>query len=207
MRTNVVVPIKDFGCAKQRLSGLLSERQRRWLARRLAERTLRFFARWFPWLHVLVVTPSAEVAELAGTLGVSVLREAGTDGLSAAVTQAAGWSIAHGFDSQLVIPADIGRLDADEIAALLRHPRPRPSVIVCAARDGGTNALLTTPPAAIPFAFGERSSEAHRKAAQRRGIPCTVLCFPHLSIDIDTTRDLSYLRGPARVVLVEPIAS
>lgn len=189
MKTNIVIPVKDFGCAKQRLGEVLSERRRHRLARRLCERTLEFFAGRFPERHVLVVTASRRVAAMARQFGATVLLEPTPAGLSVAAQRAADWSEAHGFDSQLLIPADIAQLDHGEISRLLEHPRSKASVIICPSGDAGTNALLTTPPSVIRFSFGERSSKAHRESAMRKGVACTVLSFRHLRFDLDTSDD------------------
>lgn len=198
MKTNIVVPIKDFRLAKQRLGGILGPARRERLARRLCERTLAFFRTRFPDYHLLVVTASPAVAELARRQGAAVLLESHAAGLSAAATAAATWSRRHGFDSQLVIPADIARLDVDEIRQLLEHPRANPSVILCPAVDAGTNAVLTTPPDVIAFSFGVRSSDAHRRAALRAKVPCSVLRLRWLGFDIDTSADLANVLTAAR---------
>ena len=193
MKTNIVIPVKDFGCAKERLSGVLSERRRLRLARRMCGRTLDFFASCFPERHVLVVTASQRVAAMARQFGATVLLEPTPAGLSVAAQRAADWSVAHGFDSQLLIPADIAKLDHGEISRLLEHPRSKASVIICPSGDAGTNALVTTPPDVIPFSFGECSSKAHRELAMRKGVACTVLNFRHLRFDLDTSDDVYQL--------------
>jgi len=60
----------------------------------------------------------------------------------------------------------------------------------CPASDGGTNALLTTPPDVVPFRFGIRSSRAHLAAALERSVPCALLQMEKLTFDLDTPDDL-----------------
>lgn len=193
LKTLIVIPVKDFASAKSRLRPVLGDRHRSQLARRLCERTLSFFQQHFPEYPLLVVTASAAIGELARGHGASVLRELRPAGLSGAAALAAHWSKKHGFDSQLLVPADIARLDADEFRTLLRQPRSAPSVLICPASDAGTNALLTTPPDVVPFCFGPNSSEAHQAAALKRSLPCELLQFDHMRFDLDTPEDLHSL--------------
>ncbi|WP_163577254.1 2-phospho-L-lactate guanylyltransferase [Halomonas faecis] len=189
----IVIPVKAFGLAKSRLGDTLSPDRRSALAQRLCQRTLSFFARHFPEHDRLVVTASAAIGRLAKHHGAMVLEEPAADGLSRAAGRAAEWARRRGYAAQLLIPADIVQLDAREIRRLLAAHQVRPYAVICPASDGGTNALLTSPPDALPFRFGPRSAEAHREAALRRGLDCRVLTLPHLRFDLDTPTDLDTL--------------
>ncbi|MFG6178599.1 2-phospho-L-lactate guanylyltransferase [Halomonas sp. THAF12] len=189
----IVIPVKDFGEAKSRLAGVLPAGRRAALARRLCERTLRFCRRRLPDHDLLVVTASTAIAALARRHGARVLEEPRAAGLCAAARRAAAWSRRHGYTAQLLIPADIARLDEGEIRHLLAARPAGAGVVICPASDGGTNALLTSPPDALPFRFGERSSEAHRESARRLGLPCRVIELEHLRFDLDTPDDLGAL--------------
>lgn len=191
---NIVLPIKDPTHAKERLAPLLSPEQRRELALLLIEQTLAFFASLAPVAHRLVVTDSEWVAECAKQQGFAVLRETSADGETAAVERATRWSVEHGFRSQLVIPGDMAELDADDILRLLAQERPDPSVILCpASGDDGTNAILTTPPDAISFRFGDRSFPDYMAQARRKGMACSVLRLESLVLDLDTPDDVRVL--------------
>jgi 2-phospho-L-lactate guanylyltransferase len=188
---NIVVPVKDPTGAKERLSGLLSPEQRRDLALILYEGVLALLAETAEAAHRLVITDSDEMAARARKAGAAVLREERAAGETAAVEQAAAWSVAHGFESQLVIPGDLAAPDRDEFKFLLRYPRSHPSVLLCpAVGDDGTNAILTTPPNVIPFRFGARSFPDYRRAAEARGIRCDVLRLKSLVLDLDTPDDV-----------------
>ncbi len=205
MKTCIVIPMKDPRQSKQRLSGVLDSQQRQTLALTLFRQTLRFLNRHFTGTPVLVVTASERVAEIARSYGAEVQMEQPpsrsqgeplcgpdlrTEGLNGAAALAAEWSVRRGFDSQLLLPADIAELSEAEIRRLLEHPREVPSVLICPADDGGTNALLTTPPNVIPFQFGPRSSRAHLAAALKRSIPAALLRLEKLTFDLDTPEDL-----------------
>ncbi|MEZ5666681.1 MAG: hypothetical protein R3F55_04445 [Alphaproteobacteria bacterium] len=60
--------------------------------------------------------------------GAAFLRPAG-EGETTAVERAAAWSIARGYAAQLVIPADMARLDRADVRTLVEAPRLAPSLI------------------------------------------------------------------------------
>lgn len=194
----IVIPVKGFDEAKSRLGCLFTPDRRATLARRLCERTLRFFRRHMPEYDLLVVTSSSLIADLAKQHGAQALLEPVAEGLSAAAERAADWSRLHGYDAQLLIPADIAHLDESEIRTLLATYSGSPSVVLCPADDGGTNALLTSPPGAIPFQFGKHSAAAHEEAAMQQGIPCQTIELTHLRFDLDTPADLDTLDSMVR---------
>ncbi|WP_299313577.1 2-phospho-L-lactate guanylyltransferase [uncultured Halomonas sp.] len=189
----IVIPVKTFHLAKSRLGRRLSPDRRSALARRLCERTLRFLARNFPDHDRLVVTASPAIARLARRHGAEVLKEPAAEGLSVAAQRAADWARRRGYPAQLLLPADIVQLDAEEIHRLLATRAGHPGIALCPASDGGTNALLTSPPDVLTFRFGPASAAAHREEARRRGLPCRVLAMDHLSFDLDTPKDLNTL--------------
>lgn len=189
MSINIVIPVKDSCRSKSRLMPILGEAQRTKFARYLCLRTIEFFQREFPMYHLSVVTPSIVMAEIAIKQGVSPIMEPEEAGLSVAATIASKWSIQHGFSAQVIIPSDISELSSDEIKTLLNEVRCTPFITICPAADGGTHALMTSPPDAIEFAFGYASCIRHLMLAKHYGIPFKVLWLPKLSIDIDTPED------------------
>jgi 2-phospho-L-lactate guanylyltransferase len=189
-RLAIVVPAKDPMTAKSRLKPLLSDVERRSLATTLFGRTLGFFRAEFPDLPVVVVTDSETVAREARGAGATVLRDEGV-GLTAAVRQATAWVVSAGFEAQLIVPADIGALQRDEFVTLFEQPRVAPSVtIVPSADEGGTNALLSAPPDAIPLWYGEGSFARHVREAESRGIAVRIMRLPGLALDLDTPDDV-----------------
>ncbi|MEH6576508.1 MAG: 2-phospho-L-lactate guanylyltransferase [Amphritea sp.] len=206
MNTCIVIPMKDPRQSKQRLSAVLDSSHREDLALSLFKETLDFLRRHFPDYPVLVVTSSACIQEIAAGFDAHVLMQTQPDGLNGAANLAAQWCCSQGFDTQLLIPADIAVLDEQEIEILLSHRRSTPSVVICPSSDDGTNALMTSPPDVVPFCFGIRSSRAHLAAALARGVHCTQLQLKNLAFDVDNPDDLEHLaslpnRVPAQEVL------
>jgi len=67
---------------------------------------------------------------------------------------------------------------------------------ICPAiRDGGTNALVCSPPDAMPFQFGSDSARKHLEEAAVRGMPNARLRMHAFFRDIDTPDDLVWLAG------------
>jgi 2-phospho-L-lactate guanylyltransferase len=66
---------------------------------------------------------------------------------------------------------------------------------VAAAPDGGTNALVLTPPTVIPFLYGPDSADRHIAAAGDRGVVSQRLDLPAFARDIDTPDDVQWLVG------------
>lgn len=204
MKTNIVIPMKAPNISKTRLGPFFTSVQRQRLALKMFESTLVFFCQHFPNYHVLVVTSSAIILRIAQKHGATVLLEH-LPGLNQAATSSAVWSINHGFDSQLLIPADIARLDVEEMKTLLSAKRAMPSVLLVPAEDHGTNALLTTPPNAIEFNYGVDSSKAHEQAAVARAISFKSIALPYLALDVDTPSDVEQLVAAANPLIMELI--
>lgn len=190
MPVNIVIAVKDSRQGKSRLAPMFSIDERADFARYLYRRTLFFFTTQFPEQHLSVVTPSHDMAVLAEQHGAAVIREPRQAGLSTAAAFAARWSTWHGFDTQLLVPADIAVLRADEIQMLLDRIERQPGVVICTAVDGGTNALLTSPPQVIDFSFGPDSGRRHEQLAHSRGVACQLVSLPYLRHDIDWPGDV-----------------
>jgi len=92
----------------------------------------------------------------------------------------------------LTVPGDIPLVTAAEIAQLLAAHGPAPAFTIAPSRDErGSNAVLCSPPDAVPLRFGEDSFFPHLRAAEARGIRPTVLRLPGIALDIDTPEDLA----------------
>lgn len=208
MKLSIVIPMKNPECSKTRLAKVLNPSERKRLALYLFEKNLGFFRQMYPQHNLLVVTESQEIQQIAEGYGADVLieeqraeqqvvqekeqrEEPQQSGLNAAVSQAARYNADRGFDSQLVIPGDIQELDCDEIETLLNHRVTERSVIVCPSYDGGTNAIMTTPPDVMPFCFGPNSSRKHLLTAFEAGLHTRRVFLESLSHDIDRPEDLS----------------
>ncbi len=190
---NIVIPMKDPAHSKQRLSSVLSSAERWTLAYELFENCLQFLQIYFPNYPITVVTPSAEILNLAHVYKCYGIEEQQEKGLNAALYQATDWSQSRGFQHQLILPADIADLRVSEIQHLLSYVESKFSVVVVPSKDQGTNALLTSPVGAIPFQYGKKSAQKHQKLAEKAGYHCHMLLLEGLGQDIDMPQDLESL--------------
>lgn len=196
-RVNILMPVKDLAFCKQRLASVLSPQERQDLVLALLESNLRVLTTDFPELDVLVITPDHTVARLAKRLGVRVLVEPVAQGLNVAIQRGTRWSLAKGYQRQLVLAPDIADLKCHELQRLfdqVEYPTldsKAPRIVIALANDGGTNALFTQPPNALVFQFGPHSAARMLSSSRQRGIASYLLRLPHLSLDIDTPEDLT----------------
>jgi 2-phospho-L-lactate/phosphoenolpyruvate guanylyltransferase len=196
-----VVPIKEVTGAKQRLAALLTQAQRRTLAATMAEDVLDALSQVRSLAGILVVTLDPAATRLAQRIGARVVTDGARDGHTGAVTAAARLLRREGRGGMLQVPGDIPRITAGEIEAVLAEHRPAPSFTIAAAHDErGSNAVLLTPPDAVPLRFGDDSFFPHLDAARAHGIEPTVLHLPGIGMDIDHPADLAmFLRMTPRV--------
>ena len=194
---NILLPVKNLSQCKQRLAAVLTPQARQHLVLTLLANNLRTLAAEWPEHPRLVITPDQTVARVAEQLHAQVLREPAAQGLNAAVEAGTRWSLEHGYQAQLVLAPDIAQLNIQELQNLFDHlHRPNTAntatrVLIAAANDGGTNALLTQPPNAIPFQYGSRSATRMHLQSKRCGIASSQFYLPHLALDIDTPSDLA----------------
>jgi 2-phospho-L-lactate guanylyltransferase len=194
-----VVPVKRFALCKQRLKPLLSDAGRENLARAMLEDVLDALGRAACLAGVLVVTADRLAAAMARRAGAHMLADADEAGISAAVAAAATSLATSGRQGMAVIPADVPLITPPDVEAMVSAHCDAPSVtLVPAACDGGTNALICSPPLAIPFSFGEDSCARHQRAARAAGIEPQVLPLERLARDLDRPDDLvHFLRMPS----------
>ena len=196
MTIAAAIMMKDPAEAKSRLRPALANDAREGLALLLFDNTLGFLTG----RHrgpVGVVTRSAQIAERAAAKGAAVIAEDAPGDINDAAVLASIWAREIGADTLLLLHADVPVLAEAELEQLLAAGT-RADVVVAQSRDGGTNALVLSPPDAIPFRFGPRSAAAHEAAARERGSSVERLLLPHLSRDVDRPEDLAEaIRLPA----------
>ena len=194
MSTWVVVLVKDFESAKQRLGPALDPHQRRALARRNASRAIRAAGAAE---HRLVVAGSDEAAALAAELGAEVLIEPRQEGQNVAAQRGLARATENGADAVLLLSSDLPLVTKKSVRDLLREASrfaPPVAVAVPATGRGGTNALYLHPPRAIGLHFGPDSLAAFRREAQGLSVRFEIHISPAMALDLDEPADLARLR-------------
>jgi 2-phospho-L-lactate guanylyltransferase len=194
VNTWVVVLIKDFNSAKQRLQPALGPRSRRALARKNAQLAVNAASAGD---HVLVVAGSEEVAALATKWGAEVLLEPRPEGQNVAARRGINRAIEEGASAVLVLSSDLPLVTPNAVRDLLeagaRHESPV-AVAAAAVGRGGTNALYLRPPDAIGLHFGDDSLATFLREAESKGVAFVVHQSDAMALDVDEPADLARLR-------------
>ncbi len=205
-----LVPLKSLGAAKGRLAPLLSGAERAALTRAMAADVLAALQAAPCVTRVAVVTADPAAAGLAAETGADALPDAVGE-LVGALTAAVATLRDEGCRHLCIVPGDVPRLRGADLDRLWRiHGRGRSSGRVTLVPDDGgrgTNALLLSPPDAIPLRYGPDSAPAHVAGALAAGLAVTSLAVPSLALDVDTPQDLLALQAagdaPASVAFLE----
>ena len=182
----VLVPIKDFRHAKNRLSNRLDASERDSLARTMARQVLEAAEDF----SIHVVCDSEEVAGWAKSLGAEVIAVT-QPGLNAAITEAM-FEIAGKFTHAIIVHADLPHAKSlDGIAS------PNAVSIVPDRHGRGTNVLSLPTGTPFKFHYGDGSLFSHMDEAISQGLDLKVLQIPELQWDVDTPEDLDGLANPS----------
>ena len=199
MSLYAVVPVKDLAGAKSRLGPVLDPAGRAALTLTMMRNVLAALQEAGV-ERAYVVSPDPDVLDAAAGAGAVPHRQK-SQGMNPALNEAREKAVADGATSLLVLPADLPLLRAPDVGAIAEARNGGEGRrFVAAAPDAagkGTNALLLSPPDALPFLFGPDSFAAHLGAARERGVEARVVERPNLGFDLDTADDLRRLAAPA----------
>jgi 2-phospho-L-lactate/phosphoenolpyruvate guanylyltransferase len=190
----VIVLIKDFDSAKQRLGPALDPPARRELARRNAERAIRAAAAGD---ERLVVAGSAEVVAIAKQLGAEALLEPRQEGQNVAARRGIAHAVERGAGAVVLLSSDLPLVTPEAVRELLDvagRVAPPAAVAVPALGRGGTNALYLNPPDAISLHFGADSLAAFRRDAEAGGVNFAIHTSESMALDLDEPADLAHPR-------------
>lgn len=182
-----VVPVKRLRDAKSRLAPSLMPDERAELAMRLAERTVEVIAATGQIARVAITTPEEW---LARRLGAAWIPDAGS--LNRSLQKGIAWAMAQRA-SLLIVPADLPEMEAADIQAVLAALGDDPGIVIAPTHDGGTGALLISPPDALSPSFGVGSYQRHIALARSAGIGVAEVRRGGLARDLDTMEDLAAL--------------
>lgn len=203
MKYAALVPVKALSEVKSRLAPHLTQAQRATLVLDMLNHVLSVLHESNVLDHVSVVSPDRFVLEQAQFWGARALQERRA-GHNPALTTAALHEMAAGTDALLTISADLPLLDSDDIRCLIRQSETYQVVLAASHEGTGTNALLTRPPLAVPYVFGQGSLQRHLREAQKRELLSYVYSSPGLELDIDTIDDLERFRNSSERKVTSP---
>jgi 2-phospho-L-lactate guanylyltransferase len=196
----IMVPVKDLRNAKQRLSPSLTGEERTALARAMVEDVFDALTPFASDPGVAIVSGDSWASQQAKARKFTIVLDDEQGGETAAIEMATIFCGGQGADFSIVFPADIPLITPEEVRAVLDLMPERGCVIVPAADNRGTNAILRRPFNLIPLKFGNDSFQPHLAAAQATGLEVIVRQFHGIGLDVDRPGDLD-------AVMREPVQS
>ena len=187
-RAGVVIPIRSFIGAKERLAAQLDPDARADALRRMAERVVDAAAP----MPVTIVTSAPEVVAWAASRGLAVVDDPGSLDAAAAAGMAA--VAATGLERVVISHADLPH--ARSLRAVATDGDDPVAVLVPCHREDGTNVLSLPVRAAFRFAYGPGSFARHLGEAERLRLEVRIVRAPDLMVDIDVAEDLHHLDSP-----------
>jgi 2-phospho-L-lactate guanylyltransferase len=187
MSTAVILPVKSFAQAKQRLGDALADPQRAELAAAMVEDVLDELVRAA--LRPLILV-SREAVVRDGVVAVHDDREAGQ---SAAALLGIARAGELGCDRAVLVPGDCPLIDAGELEKLAARAQEIGVAIVPDRHGTGTNALALSTDGTFEPQFGPGSCARHVAQAEAKGLRHEVIKVPSLELDIDTRDDAAAL--------------
>ena len=188
-----LLPVKDFGRAKSRLTSVLSATARYALARRLCEHALQTLRDSAAIDGVLVISDSDAVLTLAQQLGATGVRETASAAprvLGAIVDEGLEILARRGAQAALVLMSDLPQLHPAELAQLLSYLPAHDYVVAPDRREQNTNALALRLAGRAPTAFGSGDSfRQHTELLAAAGRRVAIHRAPGLAFDVDVPED------------------
>lgn len=186
----IVIPVKRFALAKNRLNTVLTSAERESLAQVMLNDVIRAVANARLVSGILLVSNEMRAKYIVERVGGLFLKSI-ESGVSIAFKQASDWLLRHGQRTAFMIPSDIPTIESSEVDSLIAAHSAGKSVTIIPDRHyGGTNGLIVSPPDIINYHFGSNSFSLHINAAEEVGIKPTVKISQGVTLDIDSQPDL-----------------
>ncbi len=144
-------------------------------------------------IDVALVTGDARARSLAAEFGFQVIEDMRNDSETAAIEMATAWCEQRGYDTTVVVPADIPLITCDELHSVLDAAPAEGAVFVPAYDRRGSNCILRRPASLIPLRFGNDSFLPHCEAMKKTAKELVILELPGIGLDIDNPHELELL--------------
>ena len=190
MTTAVILPVKSFANAKQRLGDALGGTERVALAAAMVEDVLDELARTR--LAPVIVVSREPRALRTGVVTVVDKREVGQ---SAAALLGMARAREMQCERALLVPGDCPLMDGAELQELAVRAEPLDVAIVPDRHRTGTNGLALTTDGRFEPQFGPGSRARHVEQARAKGLAFEVVQVPCLELDVDTGSDAAALEA------------
>lgn len=188
----IILPVKHLRDSKSRLKDVLSDEQRWQFSYLMVMDTLQTLYSSDHVQGVTMISSDQSLSQLAEQHHVDFILTNKDSGYSKDAMDAINTLSQNDVDKIAIIPTDLPQLSHHDLESL--DNAHEQGVTLCAAeKDGGTNALVFTPPLAIPLLFGLDSYKNHQQAAKDRGIIVKTVQASGMQRDVDRPDDLLWL--------------
>jgi 2-phospho-L-lactate guanylyltransferase len=198
--TRIIVPIKRFDSAKQRLVGHFSPARRYRLAEAMAETILVELSKVGGLDEVFIATSEPGIASMVRRFGFELIPDPGSAGLNDAIANALEHVVSTGNEDVGIVFSDLPLFTAAEFEKVLTRHRGGSGgkmTIVTDRRNDGTNVLLCRPARCVKPVYGEGSADRYRSEAAKAGLAFDSVIDASLSLDLDGTEDIAALSSIA----------
>jgi 2-phospho-L-lactate/phosphoenolpyruvate guanylyltransferase len=187
----ILIPVKEFREAKQRLAAHLSPADRAALAQAMCEDFFQVVSEVRYVEQVFVISKETWALSRARALGWETIVESHQTSESHSVDAASLYCAGLGVQALLRVPIDVPLTASEDIEAVFDQLDGQTDAVIVPSSSGtGTNAILRSPPCLFPSRFGPNSFSLHQAEADRCGARMRVLRNPRLELDIDELEDL-----------------
>ena len=183
-----IVPYKGAENAKRRLSSQLSAGARSRLVLAMLKDVLQALKAAVAVDGILLTSRAPEARQLARDLNITLFRDQAhtlVDALTEATVKAKRDLHAS---TTIIVPGDVPQISGTDVDHVLHYHAD--VTIVPDRNKVGTNALVCTPPDAIPLVFDGRSYHPHLDSATRLGLQVRSVQSDAFAVDVDTSEDL-----------------
>ncbi|MCK5498754.1 MAG: 2-phospho-L-lactate guanylyltransferase [Gammaproteobacteria bacterium] len=188
----IILPVKHLRDSKSRLKDILSDEQRWQFSYLMVMDTLQILCSSVHVQGVTMISSDQSLSQLAEQHHAEFILTDKDSGYSKDAMYAINALSNNCADKIAIIPTDLPQLSHHDIE-LLDNAHEQGVSLCAAEKDGGTNALVFTPPLAIPLLFGLDSCKNHQQAAKDRGVTEKIVQISGLQRDIDRPDDLRWL--------------
>lgn len=182
-----VTAVKSLIRAKSKLGKVLNFNERKELVLCMLEDVIK--AVRYAGIPLFVVSPDEEVLKFVEEKGCKGVKDTGI-GLNEAFELGRREVMNQGFDSVLLLPADLPLLRAWEVQKILEMGADEKFVVLSPTQRGGTGALYLRPPTLIPLRFEGESFSSHFQEALRAGVKPRIFESMGTRMDLDEPEDI-----------------
>lgn len=189
----VIIAVKSFRNAKLRLSHILDSGQRYELSKLMLTDMLKVLKDSETVSAVTLISSEPATEALCREFGIELIQTNEDSGYSEDATQAIAKVQENSNELIAILPADLPHITTADIEEM-RQSYKEGLVLYPAEFDGGTNALIFTPPLPLELCFGTDSCKRFRQSAISAKVPFTVVRNQGVARDMDRLEDLLWLR-------------